>query len=218
MERFRANTVVVGGHSRNIGKTAVMAGLIRGLQPLGWTTVKITQHGQAIRSLEGEPCGCVPTEQPFVLSEERDAHGGGDTSRFLAAGARRSLWLRVRQGQLAEALPTLDRALRHSEWVMVESNSVLEFIRPRVFVVVLAPSQSDFKPSARRFLALADAVVTLGGTLNPRAWKGIDPRILEAKPQFAVRPGQFESEGLCRFVRQKLGLPRAALAAAASVG
>src|SRR6266568_4565110 len=37
--------VVVGGHSRNIGKTSVMVSLIRGLESLAWTAVKITQYG-----------------------------------------------------------------------------------------------------------------------------------------------------------------------------
>jgi hypothetical protein len=36
-------TVVVGGHSRNIGKTSVMAGLIRALPEYHWTAFKITQ-------------------------------------------------------------------------------------------------------------------------------------------------------------------------------
>jgi hypothetical protein len=218
MERFRANTVVIGGHSRNIGKTGVMAGLIRRLRSYGWTAVKITQYGHGICSLDGEPCGCAPTEHSFLLTEERDARGRSDTARLLAAGARRSLWLRVRQGQLAEALPTLERALKSSAWVMMESNSVLEFIRPKVYLAVLNDAERDFKPSARRFLERADALVTMGGTLNARAWPGIDAAILEAKPHFALRPKHYDSEDLCRFVRQKLGLPRAAaLAAAASV-
>src|SRR5579859_5287808 len=95
-------TVVVGGHSRNIGKTSVMAGLIHDIKSLDWTAVKITQYGHGICSQDGEPCGCTPTEHAFMLTEERNAGGRADTCRFLAAGARRSLWLRARQGQLAE--------------------------------------------------------------------------------------------------------------------
>ena len=35
--------VVVGGHSRNIGKTSVVSGLIRRLREYHWTALKITQ-------------------------------------------------------------------------------------------------------------------------------------------------------------------------------
>ncbi len=37
--------VVVGGNSRNIGKTSVAASIIRGTVELGWTALKITQYG-----------------------------------------------------------------------------------------------------------------------------------------------------------------------------
>jgi len=40
--------VVVGGHSRNVGKTSVVAGLIAALQELDWTAVKITQYGHGV--------------------------------------------------------------------------------------------------------------------------------------------------------------------------
>lgn len=203
------NAVVIGGHSRNIGKTGVMAGLIRGLEPLGWTAVKITQYGHGICSLDGEPCGCAPTEHSFVLSEESDSHGRGDTCRFLAAGAKRSLWLRVRQGQLSEAFPALECALRKAEWVMIESNSVLEMIEPKVYVVVLDSSRRDFKPSTEKFLDRADALVPVGPRINARTWPALDARLLEGKPHFPVTPGEYTSLDLCRFVRQKLGLPQA---------
>lgn len=204
--------VVVGGHSRNIGKTAVMAELIRALKPLGWTAVKITQYGHGICSLDGEPCGCAPTEHSFVLTEERNPRGRGDTSRFLAAGARRSLWLRVRQGQLAEAFPVLERALARARWVMIESNSIVGLIEPAMYLVVLDSAQRDFKSSARRHLARADALVPIESRLDARAWQELDARALQGKPRFPVTAGDYFSSELCRFVRQKLCLPGNAFA------
>ena len=40
--------VVVGGHSRDIGKTSVIAGLIRRTRARKWTALKITQYGNAV--------------------------------------------------------------------------------------------------------------------------------------------------------------------------
>ncbi|HET7841367.1 MAG TPA: hypothetical protein VFM21_07170 [Terriglobia bacterium] len=209
MRSWAERTVVIGGHSRNIGKTGVMAGLIYGLAPLGWTAVKITQYGHGICSLDGEPCGCAPSEHSYVLTEENDPEGRSDTCRFLAAGARRSLWLRVRQGQLAEAFPALEEWLDRSGWVMVESNSILELIDPRVYIAVMDSATRDFKASARKFLGRADAFVLTGSRFNARAWPEIGPQTLEGKPRFAVSSNRFHSEKLCRFVRQKLGPARA---------
>lgn len=205
--------VVVGGHSRNIGKTSVMAALIRSFRSLGWTAAKITQYGHGICSQDGQPCECAPTEHPFELTEEKDSQGRGDTCRFLAAGARRSFWLRVREGQLATAFPLLQQALIHDDFVIVESNSILALLRPDLYLVVLDNSRRDFKPSARAFLELASALVPIdspqasAACLEARTWPGLDLGLLRDKPVFPVPAGKYFSAELVEFVREKLGLP-----------
>jgi hypothetical protein len=200
------NVVVVGGHSRNIGKTSVMAELIHGMTPPRWVAVKITQYGHGICSLDGQPCACEPEEHGFVLTEEKDREGRADTCRFLAAGAQRSLWLRVRQGQLAPALPALHRALRGEDWVMVESNSVLGFLKPALYLFVLDPSRQDFKASARKYLERADALVSLGPVSGANPWPHVADTLLSAKPAFAVSRQDYGSRELNAFVRERLGL------------
>lgn len=201
-------TVVVGGHSRNIGKTSVMAGLIRGMKSLDWTAVKITQYGHGICSHDGEPCGCAPTEHAFMLTEEQNAGGHADTSRFLAAGARRSHWLRARQGQLAEALPSLARALANDDCVMIESNSILKFLKPSLYLVVLDHLQTDFKRSALEFLDRADALVPIESRMDSSEWPALDPRVFEGKPRFPVAERDYFSPDLCQFVRERLLTPQ----------
>ncbi|MGH7972898.1 MAG: hypothetical protein ACREIC_29640 [Limisphaerales bacterium] len=199
-------TVVIGGHSRNIGKTSVMGELIHRVRPPEWAAVKITQYGHSICSLNGEPCSCDPGEHGFILSEERVRKGRTDTQRFLQRGARRSLWLRVRQGQLHRALPALMRALGREEWVMVESNSILAHIAPALYLFVLDPAKSDFKATARRYLERADALIAIGAAGCKHSWPDVDTTTLSQKPVFQlVDPSQLSDE-LIEFVRQKLGL------------
>jgi hypothetical protein len=209
-ESRHMNVVVVGGHTRNIGKTSVMAGLIRNLRSFGWTAVKITQYGHGICSRDGQPCECAPTEHPFVLTEEQDPNRRADSSRFLAAGARRSLWLRVRQGQLGEALPLLAEALGEDTWVIIESNSILGFVKPALYLMVLDSAQRDFKHSAREFLHRADALVPIHSRLDQRAWKGLHLPNITAKPVFPVTSGTYSSPELRFFVKQKLEVAEAA--------
>src|SRR5512146_2250719 len=99
--------IVVGGHSRNVGKTSVVAGLVSALRECEWLAVKITQYGHGICSANGEPCDCVTADHASAITEERDRSGETDTSRFLVAGASRVLWVRTQQGFLAEAIPRL---------------------------------------------------------------------------------------------------------------
>src|ERR1700761_8718666 len=151
--------IVIGGHTRNIGKTSVVAGLIAALPQHNWTAIKITQFGHNVCSANGEPCDCQTADHTLAVSEERDPTTGTDTSRFLAAGARRVFWVRTRQGQLAEAMPRVRKLLAESEYTLVESNSVLRFLQPDLSLSVLDPSVADFKPSALRYLDRTDGLI-----------------------------------------------------------
>src|SRR5579864_4140166 len=152
-------TVVIGGHSRSVGKTSVVAGLIAALPEFNWTAVKITQYGHGICSANGAACDCATGDHSWAISEERDRSGESDTSRFLVAGARRIYWVRTEQGRLAEAMPALRQRLQGARNVIIESNSVLKFVSPDLYLTILDPNNADFKNSAREFLDRADAVV-----------------------------------------------------------
>src|ERR1041384_4235832 len=89
--------VVVGGHSRSVGKTSVVAGLIAALPEMRWTALKITQYGHGICSADGAACDCATDDHSWAITEEHDRSGESDSSRFLVAGADKSFWVRTRQ-------------------------------------------------------------------------------------------------------------------------
>ncbi len=196
--------VVVGGHTRNIGKTSVVAGLIAGLPEMHWTAFKITQFGHNVCSANGEPCDCQTADHTIAISEERERASGTDSSRYLAAGALRSLWVRTRQGQLAEAMPRVRREIGGAENAIVESNSILTFLRPDVFVSVLDPETSDFKESAKAYLDRADAVVLVGDGVEHPAWDGVSPRLIARARRFFGTPTAPCSAELVAFVRERM--------------
>jgi hypothetical protein len=196
------SVVVVGGHTRNIGKTSVMAGLIAAMPERRWTAIKITQFGHGVCSANGEPCDCETADHTIAISEERSRDSGTDSSRYLAAGAARAYWVRTRQGQLAEAMPRLRTLIAGAENVIIESNSVLRFLRPDVFVSVLDPGVADFKASALRYLDRADAVVMPAG--SSAGWDGVAASLIARAQRFAMTPGEFCSDGLVAFVEGRL--------------
>ena len=197
-----ANILVVGGHSRSVGKTSLVVDLIRAFPEADWTAVKITQYGHGVCSINGEGCGCAPGEHTTALNEERDRSNRTDTSRFLVAGAARALWLRAKQGRLAEALPLLGVELATAGNVILESNTVLRFLRPALYLVVLDPRQADFKPSARQALDRADALV-LRSPISGDGWLGVSPRLFEGKRAFTQELGRPFPDSLREFVRQR---------------
>jgi hypothetical protein len=194
--------VVVGGHSRNIGKTSVVAGLIARLQEFNWTAFKITQYGHGFCTADGKPCQCQTDDSCVAVNFERDPVSGTDTSRFLAAGAARAVWVRTRIGMLADAMPRIEKEIAASENAILESNSILEFLRPDLYLTVLDPAVADFKESARRFLPLADAILLLSSRVPS---SGIDPSGLAAEvPQFPIAAPAYMSDAVVEFVRQRV--------------
>lgn len=200
--------VVVGGHSRNVGKTSVVAGLIRALPEMGWTAFKITQFGHGVCSANGEPCDCETASHSVAVSEERwdgmTREGLTDSARYLEAGARRSFWVRTRMGQLAEAMPRVRKEIAAAGNVVIESNSVLRFLRPDIYLSVLDPGTEDFKDSARLYLDRADAVLVPDGVVGAPAWKNVSLRLLEGTPVLRIAPPDYVTEAVVDFLRERL--------------
>jgi hypothetical protein len=195
--------VVIGGHSRSVGKTSVVAGLIAALREFDWTAVKITQYGHGVCTANGEPCDCATGDHSWAISEEHDRSGQSDTSRFLLAGAMRALWVRTEQGRLAEAMPTLRSNLENAGNVIIESNSVLKFLRPDLYITVLDPATADFKNSAREFLDRADAVIIHQST-DEAAWDSVSLKPIKDRPVFPITPPPYVTPEIVQFVKSSL--------------
>jgi hypothetical protein len=197
--------VVIGGHSRSVGKTSVVAGLISALSDRHWTALKITQYGHGICSANGESCDCATDDHSWAVTEDKDRSGESDTSRFLVAGAAHSWWVRTQQGRLAEAMPRIRQILAGAENAIIESNSILRFLKPDLYLTVLDPETADFKPSAQTFLDRADAVLlhSLENSTDP-VWQRVSLKPVIDRPMFAIRPPNYVTPEVVEYVRNRL--------------
>ena len=143
--------VVVGGSGKDIGKTALVCGVISASREFEWTAVMITGHdyGQQERSRVGAP----------MIFEETRAGEETDTERYLAAGARRAL-LVTRDGAEV-SLHEIRKALGDDRNVIFESNRIADVIKPDICIALAGGEER--KPSFERLLLAADAVVAVGG-------------------------------------------------------
>lgn len=202
--------VVIGGHSRSVGKTSVVAGLIAALPEFRWTALKVTQYGHGVCSADGRACDCATDDHSWAISKEKNPEGDSDTSRFLSAGASRVWWVRTEQGRLAEAMPAVRAKLVGAGHVIFESNSVLKYLRPDLYLTVLDPTNADFKSSAREFLDLADAVILHERKQGELAWRGVSLKPVGDKPIFSIAPPPYVTPEIVEFVRSRLTLEREA--------
>ena len=213
--------VVVGGHTRSIGKTQLVCDVIAAFPKVNWVAGKITQYGHGVCAQNGENCDCAPLEHVCALDWETSAETGTDSARFLAAGAKRSFWLRTKQGFLAEGMPLLREAMGDIEKeldatqkraLIVESNSLMQFVKPSLYFAVIDPGKEDFKESAQIALDRANALVLRGEEVSGDAlpaplWMKLPAKLLQERPSVLQREGESLPRPLEALVYQMLDDP-----------
>ncbi|MGC1483699.1 MAG: hypothetical protein WA789_07900 [Candidatus Acidiferrum sp.] len=210
--------IVIGGHTRNIGKTQLVCDIISAFPQANWIAGKITQYGHGVCAQNGNNCDCAPDEHICAIEWEAEAQSGTDSARFLAAGAKRSFWLRTKQGFLAEGLPLMRDALKETLGevgqdappLILESNSLLQFLKPSLYFAVIDPAREDFKDSARVALDRADALVLRGWLDAPAgapSWIKLPANLLRTKPSVSQREGEPLPEPLHVLIERALQAP-----------
>jgi hypothetical protein len=183
--------IVVGGHARKVGKTSMVAGLIAAFPNRPWTAVKISSHRHS--GFEGAD----------EIHWETSRRGDSDTSRYLAAGASRSLWVHAGQDSYGAAMQQLLPLIQSDPFLIIESNRILKFIEPDLFILVLNYDVHEFKDSAREMLVKADAVVAVNYSSELPAWKGISPDAFTRVPIFPTVDWHVPPQELLEFVQAR---------------
>jgi hypothetical protein len=95
--------------------------------------------------------------------------------------------------------------------LIVESNSLLQFLKPSLYFAVVDPAKEDFKDSARAALDRADAIVLRGsaGIFSPAApaWTKLPAQLLREKPSVSQAEGEPLPEPLHVLVHRVLEGP-----------
>lgn len=102
-------------------------------------------------------------------------------------------------------MPVLRAAVNGASHLIVESNRVLEFIEPDVYLLLLDPARPDFKMTARRFFHRADAYVVVDRGMGDAVAPAGDLTAAPGKPHFRVSPtGPFITPAIIDFLKERL--------------
>jgi len=112
--------------------------------------------------------------------------------------------VRTKQGQLELALPALLPLIAAERHVIIESNSILAFLNPDLYLVVLSHAVTDFKESARRFLTRADAAIVVADPALEVVWGETARAALANVPIFRAEPPDYVPEGLRTLVADRI--------------
>jgi hypothetical protein len=115
--------IVVGGNARHVGKTTLICAILHAFPGIPWQVLKVTPH-------------------------EHLPENGGDTTRFLSAGATTAVL------RSPNHLPALDTG----HWI-VESNRILDVVKADAYIFLRAEAPPDEKPQARWHLDKADVIL-----------------------------------------------------------
>jgi molybdopterin-guanine dinucleotide biosynthesis protein len=197
--------VIVGGQCRKVGKTALIEDLIRAFPERKWTAVKVTPYAAEGCPVNGARCKCHSYQHEVAIRAENYRKGSSDTSRFLAAGAKRALWVQTKEGRLGDALPRLEQALAGAASVIIESDALVRFWQPDIFLMVLDPRKADFKVSARGVAHLVNVFVLRSPDFGRGVLQnGADHR----RPRFLHPLGHPLPSRMQTLVRQQFQRPR----------
>jgi hypothetical protein len=187
-------TIVVGGNRRAAGKTAVIEGILRAFPMRSWTAAKVTAHAH-----KESGSGCCD------IFEEQDRSGGTDTARYLAAGAARALLVQLRPDCLEQGIVEMRTTLQDAPLVIIESNTIVPFLRPDVFVFVIRRDVSDWKPSACATVEKADALIVLSSGAEPNSVERVPAALRQGSSVFETSPPDFAPKPFLEWIARRIG-------------
>src|SRR6185437_1200914 len=90
-----------------------------------------------------------------------------DTARFLSAGAQIALLLQAGDSSMPTATAALQRELAGHNYVIIESNRIVDYVRPDLFLLLASASREEVKSSYARRVLQADMLLVEGGGQLP---------------------------------------------------
>lgn len=154
------NMVMIGGNSRNAGKTTLACNIIRKLSSLQEVTaLKVT----SIRPGETDKHGhhAEATFSGFTITEELNRESHKDTSAMLQAGASRVFYIRTEDTFAAQAIQSFLDTYNFSQPLVCESRSLRRALVPGLFVMMVRDPASESAKDISEYSKLADKVFAL---------------------------------------------------------
>lgn len=149
--------VMVGGNSRNSGKTTVACSIINKLSA---TQKVIGLKVTSIRHGEGDMHGNHHEEfaSGFSVFEEHNSESLKDTSKMLRAGALHVYFIRAEDTFAEQAILQFFSSYINNELIVCESRSLRNIIIPGLFVMMIREPAISKPKEVTGFLEKADCI------------------------------------------------------------
>jgi molybdopterin-guanine dinucleotide biosynthesis protein len=154
----RPKIIAISGFSSEVGKTTLMCDLLRALP--GWEAIKVTRGHY--RSCGRDPHACcvrdLLSDEPVIRSgRDQNYAVAKDTGRYWDAGAANVHWVIVTEEQVERGIKEAVARVT-APGVLIEGNSILNFLEADLVLMVSRASGGRIKESARRAIAHSSAI------------------------------------------------------------
>lgn len=154
--------IVVGGQASKIGKTSVAAAILSRFRNCAWAAAKTTSHLH-----QPDNCQLAASANDWRIWKQILPGNDSDTARFLSAGAQIALLLQAGDSSMPMATAALQRELAGHNYVIIESNRIVDYVRPDLFLLLASASREEVKSSYARRVLQADMLLVEGGGQLP---------------------------------------------------
>jgi len=154
--------LLIGGATRNVGKTTFTCSVIKNISSkheiIGLKIKTIYEgddffHGKDRNPLKGN----------FRIIEEFDNKGNEDSMKMLKAGAKKVFRIKAKNEYLKDAFNEFMQQIPKNSYIICESNSLRNILKPVLFLMIKYKKSDEIKPSARKLEHLTDKIIFTDG-------------------------------------------------------
>ncbi|MCF6242925.1 MAG: hypothetical protein L3J74_16475 [Bacteroidales bacterium] len=156
------NILLIGGATRNVGKTTFTCSIIENISKKHLITgLKIKTIYAGDDFFHGKERN--PLTENYQIIEEKNAAANEDTERMLKAGAHRVFRIKAKNDFLNDAFNDFYSQIPKNSLIICESNSLRNILKPAFFLLIKHKNSGDMKPSAQKLAPLADKIIYSDG-------------------------------------------------------
>lgn len=149
--------VMIGGNSRNSGKTTMACKCISRLSATHEVIgLKVTSVRPGEDDLHGNHNDDFTGN--FTIFEELNPESNKDTSKMLKAGASHVYYIRVEEKFTKQAIVHFLSKYVHKQLIVCESRSLHEIVKPGLFLIMMRLMLEDKAKDMSKYLGTADKV------------------------------------------------------------
>ena len=156
--------LVIGGATRNVGKTTLTCRIIEKFSKqnkiIGVKIKTIYENDNFFHGKDKKP---LKKNENFRICEEKITNLSSDGEKMLKAGAERVFKIKTKNNWLKSAFVELQKIASKDYCFICESNSLVEVIKPSVYILIMKKNSTDIKPSAKKNKNLANKIIFTDG-------------------------------------------------------